>query len=103
MRRMNSTPATAERPSSSRLGAVLEENGLLVEPGDESALIGELARLLTSPGLRGGLARAGRRTVETRFSFAARMEAVRQVYDRLLGRASPVLRTTVEEATCVAS
>src|SRR6476469_8195809 len=30
MRRMNSTPATAERPSSGRLGALLEENGLLV-------------------------------------------------------------------------
>jgi hypothetical protein len=30
MRRMNSTPATAERPKSSRLGAVLEENGLLI-------------------------------------------------------------------------
>jgi glycosyltransferase involved in cell wall biosynthesis len=63
-------------------------NGLLVEPGSAEALAGALGRLLGDPALRDRLAAAGRRTVEGRYSFAARMRKVAALYDALLGRTS---------------
>jgi glycosyltransferase involved in cell wall biosynthesis len=62
------------------------ENGLLVEPNAPDQLADALARLLADPALRARLARAGRRTVEDGYSFAARMDKVRALYDGLLGR-----------------
>ncbi len=61
-------------------------NGLLVPPGSAAALAEALARLLGDAALRNRLREGGRQTVETRFSFAARMDRIRQVYDTLLGR-----------------
>jgi glycosyltransferase involved in cell wall biosynthesis len=63
-----------------------EENGLLVEAGDEEGLARACARLLGEAGLRAALGQAGRRTIEARYSFAVRMQKVRAVYDDLLGR-----------------
>jgi glycosyltransferase involved in cell wall biosynthesis len=60
------------------------ENGLLVEPNARDELTAALARLLADPALRARLARAGRRTVEAGYSFAARMDKVRALYDGLL-------------------
>jgi glycosyltransferase involved in cell wall biosynthesis len=64
------------------------ENGLLVEPGSAEELAGALGRILRDADLRGRLARAGRRTVEAEFSFAVRMDKLRLLYDRMLGRMS---------------
>jgi glycosyltransferase involved in cell wall biosynthesis len=61
--------------------------GLLVEPGNESDLTEGLRRLLTSDDLRRTLAREGRKTIEERYSFRARMDKMRAVYDDVL--ASP--------------
>jgi glycosyltransferase involved in cell wall biosynthesis len=61
-------------------------NGLLVEPGSADALAGALDRLLGDPALRERLAAAGRRTVEGRYSFAARTRKIAALYDALLGR-----------------
>jgi glycosyltransferase involved in cell wall biosynthesis len=63
-----------------------EENGLLVEPGSTEELTGALARLLGDEGLRHRLQLAGRRTVETCYSFKARMRKIQALYDNLLGR-----------------
>lgn len=63
-----------------------EENGLLVEPGSVEGLATALGRLLRDPDLRGRLSRAGRRTVEADYSFAVRMDKLRLLYDRMLGR-----------------
>jgi glycosyltransferase involved in cell wall biosynthesis len=63
------------------------ENGLLVRPGEQGELTEAIDRLLLSEALRRRLATAARRTVESRHSFAARMDAVRRLYDHLLGRA----------------
>jgi glycosyltransferase involved in cell wall biosynthesis len=63
------------------------ENGLLVEPGDAAALGRALAGLLNDAERRERLGRAGRQTVEAGFSFSARMEKIRAIYDHLLGRA----------------
>jgi len=61
-------------------------NGALVEPGSVDALAGGMARLLANAEARARLAEAGRRTVVERYSFVARMQKVRAVYDRLLAR-----------------
>jgi glycosyltransferase involved in cell wall biosynthesis len=63
-----------------------EENGLLVEPGDVEGLYQAMAGLLNDASLRARLSRAGRRTIETGYSFLARMEKIRTVYDRLVDK-----------------
>jgi glycosyltransferase involved in cell wall biosynthesis len=62
------------------------ENGLLVRPGSAAALTPALARLLAEGALRRSFAQAAREIVEKRYSFAARMQRIRKIYDRLLGR-----------------
>jgi glycosyltransferase involved in cell wall biosynthesis len=59
-------------------------NGLLVEPGSADALAAALDRLVGDPALRERFAAAGRRTVERRYSFAARMRKIAALYDSLL-------------------
>ncbi len=63
-------------------------NGLLVPPGSAAALARALGQLLADEPLRRRLRQAGRDTVQTRYSFAARMDRIRAVYDELLGRTS---------------
>jgi glycosyltransferase involved in cell wall biosynthesis len=58
--------------------------GLLIEPGSVDELTAALKRLLADAGLRRRLARNARNTIETRFSFAARMDRIGSIYDRLL-------------------
>jgi glycosyltransferase involved in cell wall biosynthesis len=67
---------------------VLEDgrNGLLVEPGSVEELAGALKRLMSEDGLREGLRREGRRTVQERYSFRARMDRIAALFDDLLGR-----------------
>jgi glycosyltransferase involved in cell wall biosynthesis len=65
------------------------DNGLLVEPGDAAGLSGALARLLRDPALRARFRRAGRDTVETGYSFVARMKKIRDIYDELSGPHAP--------------
>jgi glycosyltransferase involved in cell wall biosynthesis len=60
------------------------KNGLLIEPGDEAALTRALTSLLEDTQLRARLRSAGRRTVETRYSFEVRMQKVRRLYDDLM-------------------
>ncbi len=62
------------------------ENGLLVEPGNADGLVRALRGLLQAPEQRARLSEAARRTIEAGYSFRARMEKVRAVYDHLLGR-----------------
>jgi glycosyltransferase involved in cell wall biosynthesis len=75
--------------AATRVGAVPRvithaDNGLLLEPGSLAALAEGLARLLNDADLRRRLGRAGRAAVEGRFSFAARMEKIRAIYDGIL-------------------
>jgi glycosyltransferase involved in cell wall biosynthesis len=62
------------------------ENGLLVEPGSVEELAAALDRLVADNGLRAKLAAAGRRHMETEFSFAVRMERLAAIYDQMLER-----------------
>lgn len=62
------------------------DNGVLVEPCSVESLAAGMAQLLADVEARARLAAAGRGTVVERYSFAARMQKVRAVYDRLLGR-----------------
>lgn len=58
-------------------------NGLTYPTGDVPALTRRLRRLLEDAALRERLSGAARRTIEERFTFAARMAAERALYDRL--------------------
>jgi glycosyltransferase involved in cell wall biosynthesis len=61
-------------------------NGFLVNAGDADGLTTALAGLLTNAPLRHVFRTAGRRTVETRYSFATRMRRLARLYDELLSR-----------------
>lgn len=61
-----------------------EENGLLVEAGNLAELTDALALLLDQPARRELFRRAGRQTIETRYSFAHRMNRLKTIYDELL-------------------
>jgi glycosyltransferase involved in cell wall biosynthesis len=60
------------------------ETGLLVPPGDASALAGALNRLLGDAPLRERLGRAGRARVEREFSIAAMRDRTLAVYREVL-------------------
>ncbi|QDT14160.1 glycosyltransferase [Alienimonas californiensis] len=60
------------------------ETGLLVPPADTPALTAALARLADDEVQRRRLGEEGRATVETRYSFAARMDRVAAAYDELV-------------------
>ncbi len=66
-----------------------EANGLLVAPGSPDAIAASLVRLASDATLRGRLGRAGRATVEQRYSFARRMDRIRAIYDELLSGTEP--------------
>lgn len=59
-------------------------NGFLVNSGDVAGLTTALAALLTNADLRAVSRSAGRRTVETRYSFVTRMQRLKRLYDELL-------------------
>ena len=59
-------------------------NGFLVNAGDLDGLTDALAGVLKNEPLREMFRAAGRRTVETRYSFATRMQRLKCLYDELL-------------------
>jgi glycosyltransferase involved in cell wall biosynthesis len=61
-------------------------SGRLVPPDDLPALAAGLNEVLTSEAAREKYRTAGRDTIETRYSFAARMRTLAAEYDALLGR-----------------
>ncbi|HTU89669.1 MAG TPA: glycosyltransferase, partial [Gemmataceae bacterium] len=62
-----------------------ESNGLLIQPGSVEELTRSLRLLFNDSELRQRLARAGRETIVERYSFAARMNRIRAIYDELIG------------------
>ncbi|MEZ6139633.1 MAG: glycosyltransferase [Zavarzinella sp.] len=60
-----------------------ESNGILIPPGEISALAESIRRLVHDDSLRVQLAQAGRKTVESRYSFARRMQKLAQIYDAM--------------------
>jgi glycosyltransferase involved in cell wall biosynthesis len=62
------------------------ENGLLVDPGSETQLTQALERLLGEPALRARFRKEGRHTVETRYTFARRIQKIQGIYDALLAK-----------------
>jgi glycosyltransferase involved in cell wall biosynthesis len=61
-------------------------NGSLVEPGDHTGLAAALGTLLRDEAKRREFRDASRRTIETRYSFANRMDRLARLYDRMLDR-----------------
>jgi glycosyltransferase involved in cell wall biosynthesis len=67
------------------------ENGLLIPSGDPAALTRALGVLLQDPSLRVRLGQCGRQTIEARYSFRARVDKIRSLYDTVLSRTSLAL------------
>jgi glycosyltransferase involved in cell wall biosynthesis len=63
-----------------------EETGLLVEPGDATALRAAIVRLLADPLLRRRLGTAARADVEARFAWPVVTAATVEVYEQAAGR-----------------
>jgi len=60
------------------------ENGLLVDPDCEEQLTKGLERLIRDDTMRARFRLAGRHTVETKYSFATRIQRIQTIYDALL-------------------
>jgi glycosyltransferase involved in cell wall biosynthesis len=60
-------------------------NGLLIPPGDLDALCAAIERLMADPAACAALGKAGRATVEARFSLQSAAQAYAAIYHRLLG------------------
>jgi glycosyltransferase involved in cell wall biosynthesis len=60
------------------------EEGYLVDSEDHDALAERLVRLIRDPGMARRMGRAGRRTVETRFSMQGMITRLMDIYDELL-------------------
>ena len=63
-------------------------DGLLIEPGDEQALVSAILQLAEDPAMRGQLAQAARITVRERFLIAENTKRVEQHLSRVLHAAS---------------
>jgi len=70
------------------------QNGLIIAPDSVDAITDALSTLLPDEWLRDQLARGGRLTIEEGYSFEARMEKFRALYDRLLGVEPPPASTS---------
>jgi len=80
------TPVAATRIAGVPRLIVDGETGLLVEPGAVDELAAALERMARDQSLRKTTTGAGRRRIETSYSFAARIDKIRTIYDRLLRR-----------------
>lgn len=63
-----------------------DQNGLLANPACETSLSSALQRLVKDSDLRRRLGAAGRVTVTERYSFARRMDSMREIYSDVMQR-----------------
>lgn len=96
-------PVVATRVSGIPEAIADGHNGLLVEPGDASALAAALGRLLDDGALRSVLGRAARQTAVERFGLVANSAALHGLLARFVGtEPGPAGKgdATVEDAAC---
>jgi glycosyltransferase involved in cell wall biosynthesis len=70
--------------TSGAIPEVIADSGLIVPEGDAKELAGAIERLLSNPGLRAQLARAGRERVEEYYSWDGVAEKTYEFYRRIL-------------------
>jgi glycosyltransferase involved in cell wall biosynthesis len=79
------TPVVGSRVGGIPHVVAADENGLLVPPGDASALAAACRRILTDPGLATRLAEAGLRTVRERYSWPVLTDRYLELFRSLPG------------------
>ena len=67
-------------------------SGLLVPPADAETMAAAIVTLALAPQRAAAMGRAGRATVEARFSLPAMVAAYRDLYEQRLARARPQLQ-----------
>lgn len=72
------------------------ETGYLVQAGDDQTMAARIISLLDEPERAREMGERGRRVVEDRFSCAAQLRRIQELYDRLLARATQPLRQNVK-------
>jgi len=77
-------PVVASHVAGAPEVVIHEETGLLVPPGDASALARAMIRLLEDGDLRRAMGERGRRLMEERFSHLARAKAMEEYYIELM-------------------
>jgi glycosyltransferase involved in cell wall biosynthesis len=70
----------------SMIPEILDDSGVLVEPGDPAGLARAIAWLLDHPAEAAALGRKARERCVARYSYAAARQALFPLIDRLLGR-----------------
>ena len=79
-------PTVATRVGGTPEAMIDGETGLLVAPGDATALAPAISRMLDEPGVAAGFGRAARRRIEQRFSLGRMVSDTEQLYVDLLQR-----------------
>jgi glycosyltransferase involved in cell wall biosynthesis len=85
-------PVVATDIGGAREAIVEGETGFIVAPGDDEALATRIVALLRDPAKAREMGRRGRAVVEQKFSCAAQLERIEQLYGQLLEQRS--LRAT---------
>ena len=93
------TPVVATRIAGVPRLIIDGQTGLLVEPGSVDTLAAAIARMAHDGRLRRTLTAAGRRLIETSYSFAVRIDTIRAIYDRLLRRLPTTDHTDITDST----
>lgn len=81
-------PVVATDIGGAREAIVEGETGYIVAPGDDETMAARISTLLQDPARAAGMGRQGRTVVEQKFSCAAQLERIEQLYRQLLARRS---------------
>jgi glycosyltransferase involved in cell wall biosynthesis len=89
-------PVVATDIGGAREAIVEGETGYIIQPGDDAALAEHLVSLLRDPARARRMGERGLQVVKEKFSCAAQVEHVENLYERLLAKPRVAARTGIE-------
>jgi glycosyltransferase involved in cell wall biosynthesis len=91
-------PVVATDIGGAREAIVEGQTGFVVAPGDDEAMATRIVALLQDAELARAMGRRGREVVEQKFSCAAQLEHIEQLYEKLLEHKSPRTKESAQGA-----